>query len=225
MRGLFKIFTVFLLFSLISGCSGKLGDNKPDPLEITHKIMLETSEGNIQLALFGNAMPRTVANFVEYVKSGFYDGLIFHRVVKNFVIQGGGFNEAMVQKETRPPIQFEITPVREVTDESGKVRKEALMTHDKYALAMARTRDPHSATSQFYITLAQTKRLDTVPFNNEPNGYAVFGKVIEGFEVVDRIGAKSVTEKNGFRDVPVETVKILKVSVISEPAPAVKEAK
>ena len=187
--------------------------------------MLETSEGNIQLALFGNAMPRTVANFVEYVKSGFYDGLIFHRVVKNFVIQGGGFDEAMVQKETRPPIQFEITPVREVKDESGKVRKEALMTHDKYALAMARTRDPHSATSQFYITLAQTKRLDTVPFNNEPNGYAVFGKVVEGFEVVDKIGAKSVTEKNGFRDVPVETVKILKVSVISEPAPAVKEAK
>lgn len=219
MKKLFLKFVVpmgavfFLLF--ISACSGKNVEKRADPLEITHKVLLETSEGRILLALYGNGMPETVKNFVEYVQKGFYNDLVFHRVVKNFVIQGGGFNKEMIQKETGVPIKLEMPPSKELTDESGRKSKKLLISHEKYALAMARTRNPNSATSQFYITLASTKQLDPNPEYNEPNGYAVFGKVLEGFDVVDKIGAKEVFQIKGFSDVPVESVTIIKASIIT----------
>ncbi len=195
-------------------------EKKPDPLEITHKILLETSEGNITLGLYGNGMPGTVANFVGYVERGFYNGLIFHRVVKGFVIQGGGLDENLNEKEPNPPIKLEMPPSAEVKDENGKVTgRKLLISHDKYTLAMARRRDPDSAASQFYITLEATHNLDPNPNTAQPNGYAPFGKVLEGFEVVDKIGAKPVTTKNMYQGVPVENVKIIKMSVIAKPQP------
>ena len=221
MKNCFKIVPVFLfcmvLFLTVS-CGNS--EKKPDPLEITHKILLETSEGNITLGLYGNGMPNTVANFVGYVERGFYNGLIFHRVVKGFVIQGGGLDENLNEKEPNPPIKLEMPPSAEVKDENGKVTgRKLLISHDKYTLAMARRRDPDSAASQFYITLEATHNLDPNPNTAQPNGYAPFGKVLEGFEVVDKIGAKPVTTKNMYQGVPVENVKIIKMSVIAKPQP------
>ena len=214
------IFCSLVFFVLFLAVSCGDSEKKPDPLEITHKILLETSEGNITLGLYGNGMPGTVANFVGYVERGFYNGLIFHRVVKGFVIQGGGLDENLNEKETLSPIKLEMPPSVEVKDESGKVTgRKLLISHDKYTLAMARRRDPDSAASQFYITLEATHNLDPNPNTAQPNGYAPFGKVLEGFEVVDKIGAKPVTNKNMYQGVPVENVKILKMSVVAKPQP------
>lgn len=211
---LIKVFFVVLIFAVsILSCS-KNGPAKNDPAAVTHKVLFETNEGNFIVALYGNGMPETVKNFIQYVKDGFYEGLVFHRVVKGFVIQGGGFSEVMVQKETRPPVKLEMPPSEEVTDESGKKSIKLIFSHEKYAISMARTREINSATSQFFITLSATKQLDPKPDFKEPNGYAVFGKVVEGFETVDKIGAKQVGLKNGFSDVPTETVTIKKASVV-----------
>lgn len=207
------IVSVFVFAFFVQSCS-KVGLKKDDPLEVTHKVLLETSEGNMTIALYGKAMPETVKNFVQYVSDGFYEGLVFHRVVKNFVIQGGGFSPELVQKETRSPVKLEMPPSEEITDDSGRKTKKLLISHEKYSISMARTRDPHSATSQFFITLSATKQLNPNPDFPQPNGYAVFGKVIEGFEVVDKIGAKQVGIKNGLSDVPVEAVMIKKATVV-----------
>jgi cyclophilin family peptidyl-prolyl cis-trans isomerase len=213
-----KVFLVFCLFLIFVACKTRTEEKgAPDPVAITHTVLLETSEGNILLGLYGNGMPMSVSNFINYVKDGFYDGLIFHRVVKNFVIQGGGFDTDMIQKETRPPVKLEMPPSKEVEEEPGRKLKKLLISHDKYALSMARTGVPDSATSQFFITLAPTKNLDPNPNHSQPNGYAVFGKVIEGFEVVDKIGEAKVTMKKGHRDVPEENITISRASVVSEP--------
>lgn len=219
MKNCFKIVAVFLLLAaLFLAVSCGESEKKPDPVEITHKVLLETSEGNITLGLYGNGMPGTVNNFIGYVDRGFYNGLIFHRVVKGFVIQGGGLDENLNEKETLAPIKLEMPPSAEVKDENGKVTgRKLLISHDKYTLAMARRRDPDSAASQFYITLEATHNLDPNPSFDQPNGYAPFGKVLEGFEIVDKIGAKPVTNKNMYQGVPVENVKILKMSVVERP--------
>ena len=206
-------FTVLILVVFMLSCS-KTDNAKNDPAAVTHKVLFETNEGNFTVALYGNGMPETVKNFLQYVKDGFYDGLIFHRVVKNFVIQGGGFSEAMVQKETRPPVKLEMPPFEEITEESGKKSRKLSFSHEKYAISMARTRELNSATSQFFITLSVTKQLDPKPDFNEPNGYAVFGKVVEGFETVDKIGGRQVDVKNGQKDVPVEPAIIKKATVV-----------
>jgi cyclophilin family peptidyl-prolyl cis-trans isomerase len=217
MKSFFKgLFVLMVLMLLFSGCTEAKKEKLPDPLEITHKVVLDTSVGKIVLALYGNGMPETVKNFVEYVENGFYEDLIFHRVVKSFVIQGGGFSSDMVQKETKPPVKLEMPPSSEITDEKGRKTKKLLIGHEKYALAMARTRDPNSATSQFYITLAPQKQLDPNPEHSEPNGYAVFGKVVEGFDVVDKIGLVEVGVRKGHTNVPVEPVKIIKVYIEKE---------
>ncbi|HNW82739.1 MAG TPA: peptidylprolyl isomerase [bacterium] len=215
-------FIVLALAVLMLSCS-KSGSAKNDPAAVTQKVLFETSEGNFTVALYGNGMPETVKNFVQYVKDGFYEGLIFHRVVKGFVIQGGGFNEVMIQKETRPPVKLETPPTGEVTDESGKKSIKLLFSHEKYAISMARTREANSATSQFFITLSAAKQLDPKPDFKEPNGYAVFGKVVEGFETVDKIGGRQVGLKNGFSDVPVEPVIIKKVTVVYDSAAVEKK--
>ncbi|MEY4022216.1 MAG: peptidyl-prolyl cis-trans isomerase [Pseudomonadota bacterium] len=160
-------------------------------------VVLTTNHGAITLELDVEKAPKSVENFVTYVKSGHYDGTIFHRVIDGFMIQGGGFDPDMKQKSTNDPIDNEA--------ENG-------LKNDRYTIAMARTSDPHSATAQFFINVGDND------FLNYPGsdgwGYAVFGKVTEGEDVVDAIRAVKTGRKSMFSDVPVETVVIEKAEVV-----------
>ncbi len=158
-------------------------------------VVIETSLGNITAELFQDKSPKTVENFLSYVNEGFYRGTIFHRVISGFMIQGGGFTVAMEHKPTRPP----------VVNESSNGLHNARGT-----LAMARTPDPNSATSQFFINTKDNPSLDRP---QEPNGYAVFGKVIEGMSVVDKIEAVATTTKGSYANVPVKPVVIKNISL------------
>ncbi|QSB16849.1 peptidyl-prolyl cis-trans isomerase [Natronosporangium hydrolyticum] len=162
------------------------------------QVALTTSYGMIKLKLDPEKAPKTVENFLAYVRDGHYDGTIFHRVIQTFMIQGGGFTEDMSQKPTRAPIENEAN--------NG-------LRNDRYTVAMARTSDPHSASAQFFISTAQNDFLNhTAP---TPNGwgYAVFGKVVEGLDVVDRIAAVPTGRRAGHDDVPVEAVSIVRAVV------------
>ena len=160
-------------------------------------VVLTTNHGAITLELDVEKAPKSVENFVNYVKSGHYDGTIVHRVIDGFMIQGGGFEPDMKQKPTNDPIDNEA--------ENG-------LKNDRYTIAMARTSDPHSATAQFFINVGDND------FLNYPGsdgwGYAVFGKVSEGEDVVDAIRAVKTGRKSMFSDVPVETVVIEKAEVV-----------
>lgn len=162
-------------------------------------VKLETSLGNITLELFPDKAPATVANFLQYVNDGFYNGTIFHRVMSGFMIQGGGFGAQMNQKPSRAPIKNEA--------DNG-------MTNDAYTIAMARTSDPHSATSQFFINVVDNKMLNHTGKNPRGWGYAVFGKVVKGKEVVDKIKAVSTTNRGMHQNVPSEPVTIIKATVV-----------
>jgi peptidyl-prolyl cis-trans isomerase B (cyclophilin B) len=159
------------------------------------------NQGVITLELDGDKAPKSVANFVAYVKKGFYDGTIFHRVIPGFMAQGGGFEAGMTQKPTEAQIENEAN--------NG-------LKNDKYTVAMARTNAPHSATAQFFINVANNGFLNHTAPTAQGWGYAVFGKVISGTDVVDKIeGAK--TGRKGFHDdVPLEDVVIDKAVVIAE---------
>ena len=222
-----KLFISLCMISLAAvsvSCSKEKTVKKDDPAEVTHKVLFETSEGKFTVELYGTGMKKTVQNFISYVKDGFYDGLIFHRVVRDFVIQGGGFSTDMKPKKTREPVELEMVPSAEVTEESGKKYRKLLFSHDKYMLSMARKRFPNSATSQFFITLAPVKHLDPNPNYSEPNGYAVFGKVIDGFETIDKIGGAEVATKKGFPNVPVKDIVIEKASVIFDKSAVKKKS-
>jgi len=160
-------------------------------------VVLTTNHGAITLELDVEKAPKSVEKFVSYVKSGHYDGTIFHRVIDGFMIQGGGFEPDMKQKSTLDPIDNEA--------ENG-------LKNDRYTIAMARTSDPHSATAQFFINVGDNE------FLNYPGsdgwGYAVFGKVSQGEDVVDAIRAVKTGRKSMFSDVPVETVVIEKAEVV-----------
>lgn len=158
-------------------------------------ITLHTNYGDIKLMLDFDSAPKSAANFVEYVKAGHYDGTIFHRVIDNFMIQGGGFSTAMQQKETRAPIENEA--------DNG-------LKNDIGTIAMARTMDPHSASAQFFINVADNNFLNHSAKTSQGWGYAVFGRVVEGMDVVNRIKAVPTTRKGGHQDVPVENVVITK---------------
>ncbi|WP_132580810.1 peptidylprolyl isomerase [Paralcaligenes ureilyticus] len=163
------------------------------------RVKLHTNMGDMVIALDAEKAPKTVANFLSYVNEGFYDGTIFHRVISNFMVQGGGFEPGMKQKQTHAPVDNEAN--------NG-------LKNDMYTLAMARTSDPHSATAQFFINVANNEFLNyTAP---TPNGwgYAVFGKVVEGTDVVDKIKAVKTGNKGFHQDVPVEDVVIEKATVI-----------
>lgn len=164
-------------------------------------IKMETSMGDIVIELDFDKAPVSAANFQQYVEEGFYDGLIFHRVINGFMVQGGGMDENMNEKPTREPIKNEAN--------NG-------VKNDCYTLAMARTMDPHSASSQFFINVKDNGFLNFTAETPQGWGYAVFGKVVEGTEVVDAI--KEVpTGRNGFHDdVPVEPVFINKATVIED---------
>lgn len=162
-------------------------------------IKLTTTMGDIVLELDGVKAPITAANFEQYVKDGFFDGLIFHRVIDGFMIQGGGFEPNMNQKEGRNTIENEAN--------NG-------LTNDKYTIAMARTSAPHSASSQFFINVNNNGFLNHTAPTAQGWGYAVFGRVTEGFEVVDAI-AKVKTGFSGYhQDVPTEPVIITKAEII-----------
>ncbi|MFN3859849.1 MAG: peptidylprolyl isomerase [Roseateles sp.] len=159
------------------------------------KVKLTTNHGDILIELDAEKAPLSVANFLSYVRSGHYDGTIFHRVIKGFMIQGGGFEPGMKQKPTEAPIQ----------NEANNGLKNA-----HYTLAMARTSAPHSATAQFFINTTNNGFLDFKSETPSGWGYAVFGKVVEGQDVVDKI-EKVKTSRSGFYDdVPVEAVVIEK---------------
>lgn len=158
-------------------------------------ITLHTNYGDIKLMLDFDSAPKTAANFVEYVKAGHYDGTIFHRVIDNFMIQGGGFSAGMKQKDTRDPIENEAN--------NG-------LKNDNGTVAMARTMDPHSASAQFFINIADNNFLNHTAKTSQGWGYTVFGRVIEGMDVVNRIKSVATTRKGGHQDVPVEDVVITK---------------
>ena len=155
------------------------------------KIVMETSKGTIEMELDAAKAPKTVENFISYVKKGHYDGLIFHRVIPDFMIQCGGFTPDMTQKDTDPPIENEA--------KNG-------LKNVKGSLAMARTPNPHSASSQFFVNLKDNTFLDYP--GQDGWGYCVFGKVTKGMEVVDAIAKVATTSKGGHRDVPAEAVLI-----------------
>ena len=157
------------------------------------RVLLETSKGVITLELDSKAAPKSVENFLGYVRDGFYDGTIFHRVIKGFMIQGGGFTEDMKQKSTHAPIANEA--------DNGLQNKRG-------TVAMARTMDPHSATAQFFINTVDNTFLDHKGKTANGWGYCVFGKVVEGMNVVDAIESVSTTSKAGQRDVPSTPVTI-----------------
>jgi len=165
-------------------------------------VELKTSKGDILLALDHKAAPVTVQNFVQYVQNGFYDGTIFHRVIKGFMIQGGGFTPNLQQKPTRDAIDNEAS--------NG-------LKNLRGSIAMARTNKPNSATAQFFINHVNNAGLDFVQGVNP--GYAVFGSVLKGLEVVDAIAAVSTTTKGMFQNVPVEPVIINSAKIIQQPKP------
>jgi cyclophilin family peptidyl-prolyl cis-trans isomerase len=186
----------FLLFGLLSQAPAPAAPLQPAPGNPV--VQIETSMGTITIELFKDQAPVSVANFLQYIREDFYPGTIFHRVVPGYVIQGGGYTPELVERPTRAPIQNEAT--------NG-------LTNRRGTVAMARTRTLRSATSQFYINLANNPSLDHQGFSPDVFGYAVFGRVIDGMDVVDRIGAAKTGVKDGMEDVPLEPILIKSVSV------------
>jgi peptidyl-prolyl cis-trans isomerase B (cyclophilin B) len=160
-------------------------------------VKLETSLGTIELKLDENAAPATVANFLQYVRDGHYDNTVFHRVIPGFMIQGGGFAPGMKQKPTRTPIDNEAN--------NG-------LANRRYTVAMARTNDPHSASAQFFINVADNDFLNFRSADVEGFGYCVFGKVASGFDIVDKIAGVRTGTKGFHRDVPIEDVVLQKAT-------------
>ncbi|MFY8121958.1 MAG: peptidylprolyl isomerase [Burkholderiaceae bacterium] len=162
-------------------------------------VRLHTSLGVITLELDAGKAPKTVANFLAYVKAGHYDNTVFHRVINGFMVQGGGFEPGMRQKPTQAPIE----------NEAGNGLK-----NDRYTVAMARTSDPHSATAQFFINVADNAFLNHSAPTAQGWGYCVFGKVVEGRDVVDRIKSVATTRHGMHQDVPEQDVVIERAEAV-----------
>ncbi len=161
-------------------------------------ITIQTNHGDIQIELDTEKAPKTCENFISYVKDGFYDGTIFHRVIDGFMVQGGGFTPDMQQKPTKDPVENEAN--------NG-------LRNDNGTLAMARTMDPHSATAQFFINVKDNNFLNFTSESTQGWGYTVFAKVTEGMDVVDKIKAVQTGTEGMHQDVPAETVMIEKVAI------------
>lgn len=166
---------------------------------MTQQVELKTSKGDIRIELDEAKAPESARNFIEHVKKGHYDGTVFHRVIKGFMLQGGGFEPGMRQKPTSAPIRNEAN--------NG-------LKNNRYTLAMARTSDPHSATAQFFINVADNEFLNHKSESSQGWGYAVFGKVVAGNDVVDAIEKVETGRKAGHDDVPTEDVMILQATVL-----------
>jgi peptidyl-prolyl cis-trans isomerase B (cyclophilin B) len=176
-------------------------EQKSTPAPGNPVVIIDTSMGSITAELFRDKAPKSVENFLAYAKSGFYDGTVFHRVIRGFMIQGGGMKANLDRKPTKEPIENEAT--------NG-------LKNARGTLAMARTGVVNSATSQFFINTADNKALDHRSKTDEGFGYAVFGRVIDGMDVVDKIEAVKTTTSGNYRDVPAEAVTIKGVKVKSE---------
>ena len=193
LTSLLSLVIIFIGLSWIAGCS----QNEKEIKVIT----FETTLGPIVIELFEEEAPVTSKNFLEYAESGFFNGTLFHRVIPGFVIQGGGMESGMVNKEGNPPIMNEAN--------NG-------LKNLKWSLSMARTNDPHSASSQFFINLVNNVSLDHTEETIQGWGYAVFGEVVDGFETVEAI-ASAATGSSGFhQDVPLEEISIIETKVTTE---------
>jgi peptidyl-prolyl cis-trans isomerase B (cyclophilin B) len=162
-------------------------------------VKLHTNHGTITLELDAEKAPKTVENFLQYVRDGFFDGTIFHRVIDGFMIQGGGFEPGMTQKPTRDSIENEAA--------NG-------LKNETYTVAMARTPNPNSATAQFFINIANNSFLNFTAPTPQGYGYAVFGKVVEGMDVVDKIKKVKTGNRAGHQDVPLEDVVITQAEIV-----------
>lgn len=195
MHGIFKIIFFAFAMSSLPLTSAFAADRDSHP-----RVLLKTSEGNIVIELDRAKAPVSVDNFLSYVAKGFYDGTIFHRAIKGFMIQGGGYMENYQKKPTEEPIKNEA--------DNG-------LRNSRGTVAMARTVDPNSATSQFFINTVDNPHLDFVSRTDSGWGYAVFGKVVEGMDVVDRIQDVSTSGAGPFpRDVPRKAVVIEKAKLV-----------
>ncbi|GAB6039192.1 peptidylprolyl isomerase [Fundidesulfovibrio butyratiphilus] len=182
------------LLALTALCAGPASAQSPTLVKLT------TTKGDIVLELFPDKAPVTVANFLKYVKQGYYDGLIFHRVINGFMIQGGGMDKDLTPRKAGAPIKNEA--------DNG-------LKNQAYTVAMARTSDPDSATGQFFINVKDNPGLNHTEKTQRGWGYAVFGKVVEGQAVVDAIKTVPTGNKSGYADVPLEPVTILKAQVVT----------
>ncbi len=185
-----KIFWAFLIVLSVSATSACAEEG------VKNRIVMETSMGKMVIALYDDKAPVTCKNFRTYVKDGFYDGLIFHRVIPGFMIQGGGFEPGMKKKTTRPPIMNEA--------HNGLKNKRG-------TLSMARTGDINSATAQFFINVNNNRSLDHRSMRREEYGYAVFGEVVVGMDVADAIVSVPRGQRKMYGDVPLQDVVILKM--------------
>jgi peptidyl-prolyl cis-trans isomerase B (cyclophilin B) len=184
---------LLLMGTMVAGPTAGTATGADNP-----KVTLETSKGTIVIELYPDDAPKTVANFLQYARWGHYDGTIFHRVIPDFMIQGGGFDEKMNRKLTELPIENEA--------DNG-------LKNERGTVAMARTPDPNSATDQFFINTKNNTFLNHKNETPQGWGYAVFGKVIQGMDVVDEISKVKTGEKGSMSDVPMEPVVIEKVTV------------
>ena len=193
------VFVLLLAFqTLPAPATPDQGDAQPAPGNAV--VLLSTTAGDITIELFADRAPVSVDNFLKYVEAGFYKGTIFHRVVPGFMIQGGGFTSGMVEKSTRPPI------LNEATNRLSNVRG---------TVAMARTQALRSATAQFFINVTDNRgKLDHRGYSPEDFGYAVFGRVLKGMDVVDRIAAMPTRRLAGHSNVPVDDVTVTDVKVL-----------
>jgi len=188
--------TSFLFVAVLLGMVGTAAQGQGGPAASHPRVALETSKGKIVIELYSDKAPKSVDNFLQYVKSGHYDNTVFHRVIAGFMVQGGGMDVNMKQKPTRAPIANEA--------DNG-------LTNDRGTLAMARTNDPNSASAQFFINVVDNAFLNHKSKTPSGWGYAVFGKVVEGMDVADAIAAV----KTGANDVPVEKVVLKKAHVVN----------
>ena len=194
-------FCTFALAFVLNSCSNKSDEAEMPIIQETSmtQVIIKTSVGDIHLELDGEKAPITVENFVAIAKSGYYDGTIFHRVINGFMVQGGGLNADMSNKSSgTAPIQNEAN--------NG-------LTNDRGTVAMARTMEPHSATGQFFVNHKDNGFLNHTGENSQGWGYAVFGKVTEGMDVVDAIADVETGSTGGHQDVPVEVITIESVTV------------
>jgi peptidyl-prolyl cis-trans isomerase B (cyclophilin B) len=190
---IFFRFLATLLFAVSSFSALAEGDNA------LPQVKLETSLGDIIIELNADKAPNTVENFLSYVNDGFYDGTVFHRVIKDFMIQGGGFTEEFKQKSPNDPIKNEAN--------NG-------LSNVRGSVAMARTGDPHSATAQFFINTVDNNFLDFRGEQGAAWGYAVFAEVVEGMDVVDKIRTVSTSSKGAHQDVPSDNIVIINATVV-----------
>jgi cyclophilin family peptidyl-prolyl cis-trans isomerase len=171
---------------------------QPPAAAANPQVVVDTSLGSFTIELFQDKAPVSVENFLQYVREGFYAGTIFHRVVAGYVVQGGGYTPDLSEKPTRPPIQNEAT--------NG-------LSNQRGTVAMARTRTVRSGTSQFFVNVVDNRRLDHTGYAPDDFGYAVFGRVVEGMDVVDRISKVPTTIKDGMESVPIDPVIIKGITV------------